>query len=63
MKNEEMILNPVGQAFEELTLEEMVASQGSGDVKTETTVPCSAVSIELSIKATTIAYSYYSKKC
>ncbi|NRT74865.1 mersacidin family lantibiotic [Clostridium beijerinckii] len=31
-------LNPVGPSFEELTLEEMAASQGSGDVKAETTM-------------------------
>ncbi|NRT74869.1 mersacidin family lantibiotic [Clostridium beijerinckii] len=40
MKNEEMNLNPAGPAFEELTLEEMVASQGSGDVKAQTTAVC-----------------------
>ena len=38
MKNENMNLNPAGPSFEELTFEEMVASQGSGDVKAETTV-------------------------
>lgn len=63
MKNEEFNLHPAGPAFEDLTLEEMVASQGSGDVKPETTIPCSAMSVELTVKATTIAYSYYSKKC
>ena len=56
-------LNPAGQAFEELTLEEMIASQGSGDVKTESTVPCVAMSIEVSVNLTTVAYSHYSKKC
>ena len=40
MNNEKINLYPAGPAFEELTLEEMIASQGSGDVKSETTYPC-----------------------
>ena len=58
MKNCE--LNPVGPAFEELTLEEMVASQGSGDVKSETTYVCLSMAGEA---ISYVAISYATKKC
>lgn len=64
-------LNPAGPAFEDLTLDEMIASQGSGDVKAETTVPCvtglaTLSSVECANQfqnvTTAIALSY-AKKC
>ncbi|NRT74867.1 mersacidin family lantibiotic [Clostridium beijerinckii] len=70
MKNENMSLNPAGPAFEELTLEEMVASQGSGDVKTQTTpglyvsaVESSAACAEALSAAVSAIASFASKKC
>ncbi len=71
MKNQEINLNPTGPAFEELTLEEMVASQGSGDVKTQTTYPCiyvsavesSAACADALSAAVSAAVSFASKKC
>lgn len=69
MKNTKLNLNPAGPAFEDLTIEEMVASQGSGDVKPQTTVPCGfaaassaecAGAAEATVAAT---ISFFSKKC
>lgn len=65
MKNEKLNSNPAGPAFEELTLEEMIASQGSGDVKPQTT-PTTASSAACSLIIETITYatiSYATKKC
>ena len=64
-------LNPAGQAFEELTLEEMIASQGSGDVKAQTTYPCiyvsavesSAACAEALSAVVSATASFVKKKC
>ncbi|NRT74868.1 lichenicidin A2 family type 2 lantibiotic [Clostridium beijerinckii] len=69
MKSKEINLNPAGPAFEELTLEEMVASQGSGDVKAQTTAIClsaaesSAACAEALSAAVSAVASFASKKC
>ncbi len=69
MKIKEMNLNPAGPAFEELTLEEMVASQGSGDVKAQTTAVCLSAaesSLECAVavsEATHHVLSYVKSQC
>lgn len=56
-------LNLVGPSFEELSLDEMVESQGSGDVKAQSTIPCGAMAVEITADAVALAYSYFSGKC
>lgn len=64
-------LNLVGPSFEELSLDEMIESQGSGDVKAQSTIACVGLvaaesSAECASAAAAVAmatYSFFADKC
>ena len=46
--------NLIGQAFEELSFEEMAMSQGSGEIQPRTTTPCAIISAASSLLVSVI---------